>query len=71
MKKSELIESKDVFLVEDKIKHLDYPTPKELLEKLPKRFNKKTLRAYLKIKLPFIQRATETEHAKRINVILR
>ena len=47
MKKSELIEYKDVFIVENKIKHLDYPTPKELLEKLPKRFNKKTVSGIL------------------------
>ena len=47
MKKSELIESKDVIIVEDKIKHLDYPTPKELFAKLPKRFDKKTVSSIL------------------------
>ena len=39
----EWIEPDDVFLVEDTIKELDNPTPKELLEKLPEGFNKKTL----------------------------
>lgn len=47
MKKLELIESKDVLLVENKIKRLDYPTPKELFAKLPKRFDKKTVSSIL------------------------
>lgn len=47
MLRLEWIEPKDVFLVEKKIRHLNYPTPKELLAKLPKRFNKKIFNSIL------------------------
>jgi hypothetical protein len=34
------LETKDVFLLEEKIKQLDYPTPKELLKSLNGRYTK-------------------------------